>query len=276
MEITQEELGKAGYNVPAALPNAWRNYDENNPVPGYFQFDWLSARHPDLYHQFAISSLGLVEELVARFDLSGLDVVDICAGTGRITQGVAGKARQVTAVDVFPSVLAYGKSLAEQAGLGNVRYVRADSANLPILDNSFDAATCAWGIINYPETWRVLKPGGFLIDLIPAPGALCGELTALLADVYPDIVTETAPAYLYEASCPVSDFTIQDETWNGVLVIPPVRVHEFTYMADYHDPQEAAAIIGRLYGPKARRYMLDNRRSGLSWRLRVCLSQIRK
>jgi ubiquinone/menaquinone biosynthesis C-methylase UbiE len=276
MEITQEELEKAGYNVPAALPDAWRNYDEHNPIPGYFQFDWLSSRHPDLYHQFALSSVGLVEELLALFDLSGMDVLDICAGTGRITQGVAGKARQVTAVDVFPSVLAYGKSLAEQAGCKNVRYVRANSASLPIPENSFDAATCAWGIINYPEAWRVLKPGGFLIDLIPAPGALCGELTPLLADIYPDIITEVASADLFDPSRPVADFIIQGETWNGVPVIPPVRVHEFTYTADYPDPLEAAAIIGRLYGPQARHYMLDNRRSGVSWRLRVCLSQIRK
>jgi hypothetical protein len=27
-----------------------------NPQPGYFQFDWISARHPDLYHRFELST----------------------------------------------------------------------------------------------------------------------------------------------------------------------------------------------------------------------------
>jgi ubiquinone/menaquinone biosynthesis C-methylase UbiE len=274
--LTQEQLERFGYNVPAAPPGEWRDYDETNPVPRYFDFDWLSSRHPDLYHAFALSSTGLVEELTGLFDLSGLEVVDICAGTGRITQGLARKAWHVTAVDVFPSVLEYGKALSEQAGLTNICYVRGSSLQLPIPDNSFDAATCAWGLIHYPEAWRVLRPGGWLIDLIPAPGALCGELTPLLADVYPWLITEVAAPETFAPSNPVSDFLLHDDTWNGVPVISPTQVHEFTYVSEYADPAEAAAIVGRLYGPKAKSYMLDGQRSRLSWRMRVVINRVKK
>ena len=44
------------YATPAPV-DAWRTYDIHEPDPGYFQFDWLSARHPDLYHAFAVSSV---------------------------------------------------------------------------------------------------------------------------------------------------------------------------------------------------------------------------
>ena len=276
IEITQEQLESARYELKAAPTDAWRKHDEHKPIPGYFEFDWLSARHPDLYHKFALSSVGLMDELDKLVDLTGLEVIDIGAGTGRTTMGVAKKAKKVTAVDAFPSVLFFGRALAHQAGFENVNYLRGDSANLPLPDNSFDASICAWAIINHPEAYRVLKPNGYLIDLIPAPGALCGELTPVLADVYPEIITEVAPVDQLNATCPDSDFVIQENTWNGVPVMAPIRVHDFTYTADYVDYLEAAAIIGRLYGPKAKRYMLDGQKSTLSWRLRIVVNCVKK
>jgi ubiquinone/menaquinone biosynthesis C-methylase UbiE len=274
--LTQEQLESAGYSLKAAPDEAWRNYDEHNPIPGYFEFDWLSARHPDLYHKFALSSVGLMSELDTLVDLTGLEVVDIGAGTGRITMGAAKKAKRVIAIDIYESVATYGKKLVQQAGLENVMYVRGDNGILPIPSNSIDASICAWAAINYPEAYRVLKPGGYLIDLIPAPGSLCGELTATLADVYPEIITEIAPANRFDLSYPDSDIAIQDEKWNGVSVTPPVLVHDFTYVADYVDFVEAAAILGRQYGPKAKRYMLDRQKSTLSWRLRIVISRVKK
>jgi ubiquinone/menaquinone biosynthesis C-methylase UbiE len=76
-----------------------RAYDEINPIPGYFPFDWLSSRHPDLYHQFALSTVGLMEKLHTIIDLTGCDVLDIGAGTGRSAMGAAQKAKRVFAVD---------------------------------------------------------------------------------------------------------------------------------------------------------------------------------
>jgi SAM-dependent methyltransferase len=276
MELTLEQLINFGYNVPAAPPGAWRDYDEDDPVPGYFQFDWLSSRHPDLYHQFALSSVGLVDELNRLLDLSGMEVVDICAGTGRVTQGMAQRAGHVTAVDVFPSVLAYAKGLAERAGLKNVRHVRADCRRLPLPDNSFDAASCAWGMIDYTEAWRVLRPGGWLIDLIPAQGALCGELTPVLAEVFPHIITEVAAPETFDPACPARDSVRLADTWNGAPVTPPTRVHEFTYVSKYPSSEELAAIIGRLYGPRAKYYIQGGCKSSLAWRMQVVLNRVRK
>lgn len=245
-------------------------------MPNYFDFDWFSARHPDLYHKFALSSLGLVTELQQLVDLAGLDLVDIGAGTGRITLGLAPIARQVTAIDIFESVAVYGKKQIEQAGLRNVNYVRGDAGRLPLPENSIDAAVCAWAVINYPEAYRVIKPNGYLIDLLPAPGALCGELTALLADTFPVLITEIAPAEQFSRAYPTIDTVLPDDSWNGVPVIPPIRMHDFTYLAEYGDYNEAGAILGRLYGPKVRRYLLDRRQSSVAWRLRIVINRLRK
>lgn len=60
-----------------------------DPNPGYFEFDWLSARHPDLYDRFALSTVGLMHELRSVVDLTGLIVCDVGAGTGRSALGAA-------------------------------------------------------------------------------------------------------------------------------------------------------------------------------------------
>jgi len=276
MELTQEQLESAGYSLKAAPDDAWRNYDELNPIPGYFQFDWLSARHPDLYHKFALTSVGLIDKLHKLVDLTGLEVVDIGAGTGRSTMGLATKAKRVIAIDIYESVAAYGKRLVRQAGLQNVTYVRGDSANLPIRNDSMDACVRVWAEVDYLEAFRVLKPNGYLIDLGPAPARIVGQLDSLLAEVNPELTTEIAPADEIDPLYPASDSFISEETWNGVRVTPPILLHDFTYEADYGDYVEAAAIFGRLYGPKVKRYLLDNRKSTVFSRLRIVISRVKK
>lgn len=120
MSLTQEDIIRSGYKLQAAPFDAWRIYDENNPLPGYFEFDWLSSRHPDLYHQFALSAVGLMEKLQTLIDLTGCDVIDIGAGTGRSAIGAAKTARRVFAVDLYTSVVSFGKNQLQQSKTANV------------------------------------------------------------------------------------------------------------------------------------------------------------
>jgi hypothetical protein len=64
--------------------------------------------------------------------------------------------------------------------------------------------------------------------------------------------------------------------WYGISVTPPIRVHDFTYVANYGAYQEAAAMLGRLYGSKAKQYILERQQSTLSWRLRIVVSRVKK
>ncbi len=276
MEYSQEQLEGEGFLIKAAPIDDWRRYDELHPVPAYFQFDWLSARHPDLYHRFALSTDGLMIELDKLVDLSGLDVIDVGAGTGRSAIAAARRAKTVTAVDIYEAVVLYGMDQVRQVGLNNITYIRGDRENLPFADNAFDALINAWAELSYSEAYRVLKPGGTLIRLGAPLEALCGELTSILADVFPAIIQEVAPREWFEAGFPEKNVQFEDDLWNGLPVTPPTLQHDFTYISEYGNCQEAAAIFGRLYSPQAKQYFLDRQQSHYLWRLRIEVSRVKK
>ncbi len=268
-EITNEYFPRVGFGIEPAPVDAWRQFNEEDPVPGYFQFDWFSARHPDLYHRFALSTEGLLDELEKMVDLSGLIVADIGAGTGRATLRLARKARQVFAIDAYRSVLDFNRRLTESAGLRHVTYLVDDRTRISLPENAVDAAIAAWAYMDYREAYRITRPGGYVIFMAGAPGALCGELTALLAPLFPEAIDAVAPAEVFDPAYPTRDCEVEGRVWNDVPLAAPLRVRDFTYVTDYGDWTEAAAILGRLYGPKAKAYIQERAQSTISWRLRI-------
>ena len=274
MDVTNEYFRNAGYALEAALVDDWRIYDEGDPVPGYFDFDWFSAYHPDLYHKFALSTEGLMDELEEMVDLSDLVAADIGAGTGRATTRAVEKAKHAFAIDVYQSVVDFGHNLKQKLGLRNVDYILGDAAHIPLSKSSVDVAIHSWTVLNYEEAYRVLKPGGFLIALGPAPGSLCGELTSTLAREYPEVIKNVAPVELFDPHCPPSE--TEEDSGSEIPLMAPKRYHDFTYVADYGDHTQAAAILGRLYGPKAKSYILDRAQSTLGWRLRIMVARVAK
>ena len=103
-------------------------------------------------------------------DFSGLNVVDVGAGTGRITRLLAPYAKWITAVDISHHML-------KQANLHETAV--ADACHLPFKNSTVDVAIAGWALGHsvgwYPETWksvigqaiasmqRILRPGGSLI-----------------------------------------------------------------------------------------------------------------
>jgi SAM-dependent methyltransferase len=276
MDLTQEEIIRSGHKLQAAPVGSWREYDENNPIPGYFQFDWLSSRHPDLYHQFALSTIGLMEKLHTIIDLKGCDVLDIGAGTGRSAMGAATKARTVFAVDYYESVVFFGQSQVHETHTTNVYYINGDRNHLPFPENSVDVVINAWAELEPEEAWRVLKPNGYLIQLGAVPNALCGELTSLLAPDYAWLPEDCAPAEVFAPGYPDSLDTADSSIWNGIPVTGSINIYQFTYISHYQNYSEAAAMTGRLYGPKARHYFMTREQSTLSWRLQIIMGQVKK
>ena len=276
MSLTQEEIISSGHKLQAAPVDSWRNYDENNPIPGYFQFDWLSSRHPDLYHKFSLSTDGLMNKLHTMLDLTDCDVIDIGAGTGRSAIEAAKKAKMVYAVDLYESVITFGKNQLQQTNTTNVQYINGDRDHLPFLENSVEVVINAWAELNYREAYRVLKPDGYLVQLGAEPNALCGELTSILAADYEWVPKDYAPVEVFNADYPDTHCTTDNSIWNGIHVKGPINVHQFTYIANYKDYCEAAAITGRLYGPKAKHYFMTNKQSTFPWRLQIIIGQVRK
>jgi ubiquinone/menaquinone biosynthesis C-methylase UbiE len=111
------------------------------------------------------------ERLVALSHLrpGGL-VLDAATGTGLAALAAVravGSAGHVTGVDISAGMLRAAK-VADEPRLTNVEFVQADACNLPHYSETFDAVTCAAGLLYMAaddalrEWHRVLKTGGIV------------------------------------------------------------------------------------------------------------------
>jgi len=113
------------------------------------------------------------EALVSREDYQGnimkaleeivnpnsLDVLDLGAGTGRLTLMLAARAKSIRAFDASDEMLRVCRERLEASGLSNWQVDVADHRQLPVDDNSADLVVSGWSVaylhVWNPETWRV-------------------------------------------------------------------------------------------------------------------------
>lgn len=96
-------------------------------------------------------------------------VLDVATGTGE--PGLSAAARigggKVIGTDVAEEMVKIANANAKRKGILNYEAQVANTSHLPFADASFDAATCRFGVMYFPnppsdvqELARVLKPGG--------------------------------------------------------------------------------------------------------------------
>ncbi len=138
-------------------------------------FDRISPRYDLLNRAF---SLGIdqgwrrkVVRLLGQEPVT--DLLDVATGTGDLALLGASKAEHVVGVDISEGMLEKGRIKIAKARLEDrIVMQRADSADLPFPEASFDAVTVAFGVRNFEhlvkgigEMVRVLRPGGRLFVL---------------------------------------------------------------------------------------------------------------
>ena len=110
----------------------------------------------------------------------GMAVLDVASGPGEpalsIAAAIAPTGGHVIATDLVPEMLDAATKNADERGVTNVTFQQADAEALPFPDVSFDAVTCRFGVMLFPDTqralgemWRVLKPDGQLVCIVWGP-----------------------------------------------------------------------------------------------------------
>lgn len=114
-------------------------------------------------------------------NLDGLDVIELGAGTGRLTCMVAPVAKSIRAFDSAQAMTLVAEKKLSVLGLKNWTVGVADNRNIPCPNSCADVSLAGWTLGHctswYPESWRdeigaainemlrVLKPGGTAIIL---------------------------------------------------------------------------------------------------------------
>jgi ubiquinone/menaquinone biosynthesis C-methylase UbiE len=108
-----------------------------------------------------------------------LDVIDLGAGTGRLTLMLAPRAKSIRAFDASDEMLRVCRERLIAGGFTNWQVEVGDHRQLPMEDHSADLVVSGWSVaylcVWHPETWRaelekwlnemkrVLRPGSFIV-----------------------------------------------------------------------------------------------------------------
>jgi ubiquinone/menaquinone biosynthesis C-methylase UbiE len=118
--------------------------------------------------------------IIATLDITpSMRILDVASGPGEPAISLAATVApdgHVTATDLVPEMLAMAEENARERGVANITFRQADVAALPFPDGEFDAVTCRFGVMIFPdvrrglgEMRRVLVPGGRAICLLWGP-----------------------------------------------------------------------------------------------------------
>lgn len=147
-------------------------------------FQTIYASHADQYEALVLREDyqgNILKTLDGIKLLSGLDVVEMGAGTGRLTLMLAPLVKSIRAFDGSEHMLDVTIDKLKNSGLSNWKVEVADNRALPVEAASADLSIQGWSFGHfcgwYPDTWRkeigkavgemkrVLRPGGTAIIL---------------------------------------------------------------------------------------------------------------
>jgi SAM-dependent methyltransferase len=146
------------------------------PTPNHEQIYEIQA---DLYELLISKQPSLYDVIQDIVPTKGLDILDLGAGTGRLTSILAPEANSMTALDESEAMLGITVRKLRNADLHNWTVRVADHRALPVADHSADLVVSGWSLCylcssNIPnwydnfrkimtEIRRVLRHGGMVV-----------------------------------------------------------------------------------------------------------------
>jgi len=134
-------------------------------------FDHIAPKYDFLNHTLSLGIDKLWRRKAIRL-ISGYSpatILDVATGTGDFAiAALKSGAVKVTGIDISKEMVAVGKEKVRKLGLEDrIELMAGDSESIQFPDQSFDAATVAFGVRNFEhldrglnELFRVLKKGG--------------------------------------------------------------------------------------------------------------------
>ena len=117
------------------------------------------------------------------FPIKGLSVLDICCGSGMISEYYTKEGTVVTGTDISPECIERARVRAQRYGFSS-KFQVADSENLPFPDNSFDIVSVHDGLHHLAKPWKAVKEMGRVarkgIIIIEPAKTLMTEFSILL------------------------------------------------------------------------------------------------
>jgi len=148
MEKDLEEIRNQQKGTWNKFSHGWKKWDD-------ITMDWLKP---------------MGDEIIRLLHPKNNDIIlDVAAGTGEPGLTIASMMNggKVIITDLAEDMLAIARENASVRGIKNIETLACDVCELPFADNTFDAISCRFGFMFFPdmllaakEMVRVLKPGG--------------------------------------------------------------------------------------------------------------------
>jgi ubiquinone/menaquinone biosynthesis C-methylase UbiE len=142
-------------------------------------FEQIYAAHGDMYDRLVEREDvrgNLIQSIEEIHSLSGLEVIEFGAGTGRITRQLVPLVKHIRAYDASAHMLSVARRRLEETGFTNWSLEVSDNRSIPAASASADLAVAGWVFGHQtewqPDQWqaeigaavdemlRVLRPGG--------------------------------------------------------------------------------------------------------------------
>lgn len=100
-------------------------------------------------------------------ELSGKNKIalDVGCADGRFTLSIAPNFQKIIAIDLSEGMLEAAKRLQEEKGIKNVNFEKKDAHRTAYKNASFDVVYSRRGPSSFPESYRLLKPGGYFVEI---------------------------------------------------------------------------------------------------------------
>lgn len=200
-------------------------------------------------------------ELVDACDIRpGQSVLDVAAGTGNAAILAARGGARVTACDLTPAMIAWGRARCRAEGI-KLNWMQADAQFLPFMDNSLHCVTMAFGpSIHYGaapvfrELYRVVRPDGVVATVSWAPEGFAAKLGGALAKAYGFVPAQRTANCSPELDGDAQGGSVCPVPWRIQMERGAIRNYfdSFERLLDFYETNMGSFVSARQRLPKER------------------------